>query len=108
MKFSAKGQNFCIENHLYQYQYKYKISKRKPSGNNFFVISCWKIFVGPFCSFSDSIEMELFEYSGHGRLTDIAQVLANVFSLHPKDHVLAPADCLQYLEITFFKKLKPR
>lgn len=108
MKFSAKGQNFCIENHLYQYQYKYKISNRKPSGNNFFVISCWKIFVGPFCSFSDSIEMELFEYSGHGRLTDIAQVLANVFSLHPKDHVLAPADCLQYLEITFFKKLKPR
>ena len=85
--------------------YKHKISNRKSSGNNFFAISCWEVFVTPLCPFNNSMETKSLEYSGHSRRTDIPQVLTDVFSLHPKCHVFAPADYFQYLQVAFCQEI---
>ena len=99
MSFSAKWQNFCVEKIPMPMLYKHKISDCKPSGNDFFAVSGWKVFVSSFHPFNDPMETEPLEYSGHGRWTDIAQVLADIFSQHSKSHVFAPADRFQYLKI---------
>ena len=66
---------------MLQRWYKHKISDCKPSGNQFFVVSCWKVFVSFVYSLNDPIETEPLEYSEHGRRVDIASGTGGVKKL---------------------------
>lgn len=105
MIFSAMAK-FLHRKNLYQCWYKYKFSNSKPGRNNFFAVRCRKIRIASLQTFNDSMETETFEYPRHCRGADAYQILADVFSLHPKGHEFAPAYDLQYTQIMFRKEIK--
>ena len=53
------------------------------------------------------MDTETLKNSGHGRRTDILQMAADIFSLHSKSHVFAPADHFQYQQIFWGKEVQP-
>ncbi len=93
--------------YLCQCWYKHKVSDSESGSDDFFAIGCWKVFIGSFHPFNDSVKTQPFEYPGHSGSTDISQVLADIFSLHPKCHIFSTADDFQYLEVTLRKEIQP-
>lgn len=66
MIFDAKWQNFCIRKHLCQRWYKHKVSYSEPGSNDFFSVSCSKVFISALHPLDDPMEPEPFKDSGHG------------------------------------------
>ena len=68
----------------------------RPAAMIFFV-SCSEVFISALYPLDAPMETEPFKDSGHGRRTDIFQMLADILSLYFESHVFAPADRFQYL-----------